>query len=154
MKAGRNDPCPCGSGQKYKKCCLSKDEDSRPAEVLSVAELTPEQRKALADVESDAGKQLHGSLQDPILNPGETGDSPVNAPYIRWEYDHMMEVIGPYRRLAQALMFNSKKHPVDRLVGVDKQGITHVFYFDIHKQFFTMGETLAAAVKAAGLETE
>jgi hypothetical protein len=21
MKAGRNDPCPCGSGQKYKKCC-------------------------------------------------------------------------------------------------------------------------------------
>jgi uncharacterized protein len=22
-KAGRNDPCPCGSGKKYKKCCLS-----------------------------------------------------------------------------------------------------------------------------------
>jgi uncharacterized protein YecA (UPF0149 family) len=19
---GRNDPCPCGSGRKYKKCCL------------------------------------------------------------------------------------------------------------------------------------
>ena len=23
-KAGRNDPCPCGSGRKYKKCCLNK----------------------------------------------------------------------------------------------------------------------------------
>ena len=22
IKVGRNDPCPCGSGQKYKKCCL------------------------------------------------------------------------------------------------------------------------------------
>lgn len=22
---GRNDLCPCGSGKKYKKCCLSKD---------------------------------------------------------------------------------------------------------------------------------
>ncbi|MDT8324176.1 MAG: SEC-C metal-binding domain-containing protein, partial [Bacteroidota bacterium] len=22
---GRNDPCPCGSGKKYKKCCLAKD---------------------------------------------------------------------------------------------------------------------------------
>ena len=22
---GRNDPCPCGSGKKYKKCCLRKD---------------------------------------------------------------------------------------------------------------------------------
>jgi uncharacterized protein YecA (UPF0149 family) len=20
-KIGRNDPCPCGSGKKYKKCC-------------------------------------------------------------------------------------------------------------------------------------
>jgi preprotein translocase subunit SecA len=25
-KIGRNDPCPCGSGKKYKKCCLPKEE--------------------------------------------------------------------------------------------------------------------------------
>jgi methionyl aminopeptidase len=25
VKVGRNDPCPCGSGIKYKKCCLGKD---------------------------------------------------------------------------------------------------------------------------------
>ncbi|MGD2024123.1 MAG: type I methionyl aminopeptidase [Desulfobacterales bacterium] len=25
VKVGRNDPCPCGSGQKYKKCCLGKE---------------------------------------------------------------------------------------------------------------------------------
>ncbi|MEO8008132.1 MAG: SEC-C metal-binding domain-containing protein [Betaproteobacteria bacterium] len=25
-KVGRNDPCPCGSGKKYKKCCLPKEE--------------------------------------------------------------------------------------------------------------------------------
>ena len=31
MKAGRNDPCPCGSGKKYKRCCLAKDR-SRQAE--------------------------------------------------------------------------------------------------------------------------
>ncbi|MFC1862498.1 type I methionyl aminopeptidase [Thermodesulfobacteriota bacterium] len=24
MKVGRNDPCPCGSGLKFKKCCMSK----------------------------------------------------------------------------------------------------------------------------------
>lgn len=23
-KAGRNDPCPCGSGRKYKHCCLGQ----------------------------------------------------------------------------------------------------------------------------------
>jgi len=26
MKVGRNDPCPCGSGKKYKKCCYPKYE--------------------------------------------------------------------------------------------------------------------------------
>ena len=25
-KVGRNDPCPCGSGKKYKRCCMLKDE--------------------------------------------------------------------------------------------------------------------------------
>ncbi len=25
-KVGRNDPCPCGSKKKYKKCCLLKSE--------------------------------------------------------------------------------------------------------------------------------
>jgi hypothetical protein len=24
VKVGRNDPCPCGSGKKYKKCCIGK----------------------------------------------------------------------------------------------------------------------------------
>jgi len=27
MKAGRNDACPCGSGKKYKKCCLANDQE-------------------------------------------------------------------------------------------------------------------------------
>ncbi|MBC7261170.1 MAG: SEC-C domain-containing protein, partial [Chloroflexi bacterium] len=28
-KIGRNDPCPCGSGKKYKNCCLAKDRARR-----------------------------------------------------------------------------------------------------------------------------
>ncbi len=28
-KAGRNDPCPCGSGKKYKKCCGAKSPVTR-----------------------------------------------------------------------------------------------------------------------------
>ena len=27
-KAGPNDPCPCGSGKKYKKCCMQKDKEA------------------------------------------------------------------------------------------------------------------------------
>jgi len=30
---GRNDPCPCGSGKKFKKCCLGQEwkKEIRPA---------------------------------------------------------------------------------------------------------------------------
>ena len=30
-KVGRNQPCPCGSGKKYKQCCLDADEAARVA---------------------------------------------------------------------------------------------------------------------------
>lgn len=31
-KIGRNDPCPCGSGKKYKKCCIDKDRNEMRAQ--------------------------------------------------------------------------------------------------------------------------
>ena len=27
-KIGRNEPCPCGSGRKFKKCCIEKGGDT------------------------------------------------------------------------------------------------------------------------------
>ena len=37
MKAGRNDPCPCGSGKKYKKCCLAKDREASSRQTAVIA---------------------------------------------------------------------------------------------------------------------
>jgi hypothetical protein len=36
MKAGRNDPCPCGSGKKYKKCCLGKEREALLRETTAI----------------------------------------------------------------------------------------------------------------------
>ncbi len=36
MSVGRNDPCPCGSGKKYKKCCLAKDEEATRKEAAAL----------------------------------------------------------------------------------------------------------------------
>ena len=35
-ETGRNDPCPCGSGKKYKRCCLgtAQDPESAPKNTL------------------------------------------------------------------------------------------------------------------------
>ncbi len=42
LKIGRNDPCPCGSGKKYKKCCLIKQANGEqiqaPAKKVTVTE--------------------------------------------------------------------------------------------------------------------
>ena len=72
---GRNDPCPCGSGKKYKKCCLAKDEAARPrtptpakaAEDPNILELRPELDdkvdKVLARLEAGAGRAVEGEIK-------------------------------------------------------------------------------------------
>lgn len=42
---GRNDPCPCGSGLKYKKCCLGKEDNPKYSEEDNFAALYKEVRK-------------------------------------------------------------------------------------------------------------
>jgi tetratricopeptide (TPR) repeat protein len=46
-KTGRNDPCPCGSGQKYKRCCLQKDQAAEHAAHALTATAKAEQHKEL-----------------------------------------------------------------------------------------------------------
>jgi hypothetical protein len=44
---GRNDPCPCGSGKKYKNCCLEKDKTAPSAH--GAAEVFEGLREAMQD---------------------------------------------------------------------------------------------------------
>ena len=56
MTTGRNEPCPCGSGKKYKRCCLAAEQAAapRPSEATRLREALFEDlwqfgRKALGD---------------------------------------------------------------------------------------------------------
>jgi hypothetical protein len=40
-RPGRNEPCHCGSGKKYKHCCLAKDEEADRASRLQQAAAAP-----------------------------------------------------------------------------------------------------------------
>lgn len=60
---GRNEPCPCGSGKKYKRCCLPKDEAARDdAARAEAARKAPSLRQALSPGQwrhlLDAGSNL------------------------------------------------------------------------------------------------
>lgn len=47
-KPGRNDPCPCGSGKKYKHCCFAKDQAERSARIAAMPQTNIPQEIASA----------------------------------------------------------------------------------------------------------
>lgn len=56
MKISRNAPCPCGSGKKYKKCCLSKGEqierswiDDEGIHVITQGEMPAQSEASLSE---------------------------------------------------------------------------------------------------------
>ena len=62
MKTGRNDPCPCGSGKKYKNCCLS------PASVVNDEFrdlLEGQEFNSLEEMQALADKFMHFSNLQP-----------------------------------------------------------------------------------------
>src|SRR5690242_391979 len=72
---GRNDPCHCGSGKKYKKCCMAKDEAAESkvlqenwskAEAAAKAEAekqAKESKEAPKDAKGNPAPVKHGSPQ-------------------------------------------------------------------------------------------
>ncbi len=51
MKADRNDPCPCGSGKKYKKCHMAQDEAARLANLAAMK--AEQEAKAAENAEAE-----------------------------------------------------------------------------------------------------
>lgn len=59
-KTGRNDPCPCGSGRKYKVCCLKKDEDAERERFKGAA---AEAAAQAAEAAAKTRRQTEATLQ-------------------------------------------------------------------------------------------
>ncbi len=53
-KIGRNDLCPCGSGKKYKRCCLAQDEVAARAAATAMAQHYPDLCQDCGDRLDDA----------------------------------------------------------------------------------------------------
>ena len=62
MKIGRNEPCPCGSGKKYKKCCLLKEQNTiteNNLELQNQHDDDEDDELNLAELFLNAGVNLH-----------------------------------------------------------------------------------------------
>ncbi|MBA4072991.1 MAG: hypothetical protein C0497_14325 [Gemmatimonas sp.] len=90
--AARNDPCPCGSGKKYKRCCLAKA-SAEPADALAwrrLRRVLDEHRSTLlrfakraygASVLDEAARAFAGDVE-PAFDP----DGPRATLFIPWAF--------------------------------------------------------------------
>lgn len=62
-KIGRNDPCPCGSGEKHKKCCLERDSQIEAQPKNEFTETLGEQKKWLRDYPAEEGVRRYGEIR-------------------------------------------------------------------------------------------
>ena len=77
---GRNDPCPCGNGKKYKKCCLKKDQAAARQKAKKAPSLPPPAK--ISPAKSDA--------------PPAFGSLPANDSTAAPEVDPLMERINAF----------------------------------------------------------
>ena len=69
---GRNDPCHCGSGKKYKQCHLDKDEAAERAARAKAAEKAEKAEKA-GKADEEKGE---GASASEAAAPAKTGPRP------------------------------------------------------------------------------
>ncbi len=68
-KIGRNDPCPCGSGKKYKKCCINSNKEFEFAQTKS----NERENKTFTFIESNNSHQLLNFIIGLQMQPNNHG---------------------------------------------------------------------------------
>jgi methionyl aminopeptidase len=151
-KVGRNDPCPCGSGLKFKKCCADKTEAAPPSDLAEVYARKHRIRvKTPADIEAirRAGRLVVATLElvAPRLLPGIATDE-INT----WVHEFTLQngaVPAPlnYRGFPKSVCVSVNEvicHgiPGSRvlqdgdIVNVDVTSILDGYYADANKTYF------------------
>ncbi len=145
MKIGRNDPCPCGSGKKYKNCCLGKTTTSSQEfhyRRLSEAYNRLEEH-LFAHADRIFGKKAVAVAMDEFLPwPESEGDvdsetlrraGPLFWPWyiFNWEYDSGetdVQLSGPEHRTVAELYAENRTGRIDPLEARLIEGINRKPY--------------------------
>lgn len=151
FKGGRNAPCPCGSGLKYKKCCLGKNETDTEKLKAEYAKKYRILLKQAADVESikRAGRLALDTLDmvESEIRPGLTTDD-INTLVHEFTLKHGA-VSAPlnYRGYPKSVCVSVNEvicHGIPGkrilnegdIVNVDVTPILNGYYADVSKTFF------------------
>jgi hypothetical protein len=94
-KANRNDPCPCGSGKKYKKCCGVKEVECKKPRLGSVRPLLPDvsgSKSASLKLAQRVFKVLTSSSEVPKQPQKSSEEAALEQP--QKSYGSLEELIG------------------------------------------------------------
>jgi tetratricopeptide (TPR) repeat protein/SAM-dependent methyltransferase len=99
MNAGRNDPCPCGSGRKFKQCCLLRQAPVQAAPARRAVPAQPSRAAAVANY--NRGTELHGRgrLDEAIASYRE---ALVLDPSLEAAYNNLGNALSALGRFAEA----------------------------------------------------
>ncbi|MBW2644301.1 MAG: type I methionyl aminopeptidase [Deltaproteobacteria bacterium] len=151
IKVGRNDPCPCGSGLKYKKCCLGRSRSESDDLKALYAKKYRIRLKQVADIQGirEAGRLVIDTLDlvESEIRPGITTDE-INTLVHEYTIKHGA-IPAPlnYRGFPKSVCISVNEvicHgiPGDRvlkdgdIVNVDITSILNRYYADANKTFF------------------
>ena len=165
-KVGRNDPCPCGSGVKYKKCCLGKTvTPNRDIEALYANKYGVRLKKE-RDIEAirKAGRLVLETLElvETIIKPGLTTEDINTLVHEFTIKNGATPAPLNYRGFPKSVCVSTNEvicHgiPGDRvladgdIVNVDVTSILKGYFADANKTFFvgTPGDDASRIVNVA-----
>ncbi|MEJ2717390.1 MAG: SEC-C metal-binding domain-containing protein, partial [Deltaproteobacteria bacterium] len=112
---GRNDPCPCGSGKKYKKCCLPHDTGPGPA----LDEVGKTRAKAFKDMSEEKWEEAVAQFKS-IEHKVE--DPPTVLRAIASCYDAMDDYLraGEYYEKALAAAPGEQRFDITYQLGISR----------------------------------
>jgi hypothetical protein len=93
-KIGRNDPCPCGSGKKYKKCCLARDEARLAAPAQRPETATPM-------LVEDPLDEISNSVVD-LIHQNRLDEALVVCERLQREYPEVIDGLERYAMVYEA----------------------------------------------------
>jgi methionyl aminopeptidase len=159
-KISRNDPCPCGSGKKYKRCCLNKPASTQASDLKSARK----NRILIKTTEQIEGIRRAGQLVIetldlvvPSIRPGVTTDEINTMVHDYTIRNHAIPAPLNYRGFPKSVCVSinevichgipgSRAFKDGDIVNVDVTSILDGYYADASKTFF-VGNPSADAAK-------
>jgi hypothetical protein len=117
---GRNDPCPCGSGKKFKKCCLDKIE-AQQRETAAASRLPARAASRLPALEEPG--DAFAFADDPSVPPLTAYDplvEPDSGQWLALEEDERLRLVKDYHRRARIDLPQADLHAIVH-VAVENQ---------------------------------